>query len=229
MSRTISLAEVLPALSLWLSEGCLFPNLVMLHWSHGAVEFPYIRLFLGPKITQITTPCRTNGLELTLLSILPLKCPALTNVSIFLMPTNSPDELSVVARDSMSSFIQSLPHIRVLHTCLPDAAALEHIATLLTLRSLQLQLPAMSSTWAVPERPIFVNLRNLVLQNAGIEPATRFVELCVCCVEIVRDRFQYMRDDSGDGALARSTGILPPLTLLPYPPLRRQLQELGRG
>ncbi|KAJ7116932.1 hypothetical protein C8R44DRAFT_879462 [Mycena epipterygia] len=176
----VSLAEVFPALSAFLKDDCLFPNLSALHWWHDNRDFPYIYLFLTSTITNLSVSSDGVDSHLSLLSALPRKCPALKDVSVFLR--HNPDQLKTLSstvQNSLSIFIRALQHLEQLSIWVPDVAALEHIGRMPTLRSLELTtLPVAFASSPSSQTSMFVNLRHLALSDVDVQSATKFLQMC---------------------------------------------------
>ncbi|KAJ7116895.1 hypothetical protein C8R44DRAFT_983272 [Mycena epipterygia] len=180
-SGGVSLAEVLPTLSMCLIDDYLFPNLSALFWWHNTGEFPYIHLFLTSKLTTIGLVCKNVVSDLSVLSVLPYKCPTLKDVSIFLRnSTREFTTLSSPVKASISMFIHGLLRLEKLNIWIPDMAALEHVGALPTLRSLTLTtLPVALVLSPSSQMPMFTCLRRLALTAVDVQSATTFLGMCV--------------------------------------------------
>ncbi|KAJ7144125.1 hypothetical protein C8R44DRAFT_846099 [Mycena epipterygia] len=179
----LSRAEDLPSealfetLSLCLPAEHLFPNLKTLSWTYvDAPLFPYIRIVLGPKITNIEINLTTTMSHLSLIPTLALRCPHLTDVQVSYEYTPIPfhDEI----RTSVSLFVRGLKRLRSLRVNDLDRPALEHLATLPTLTLLTLE-NIQGSTRFFPKQldpSRFSTLESLAIWLTTAEAAIFWIE-----------------------------------------------------
>ncbi|KAJ6583628.1 hypothetical protein DFH09DRAFT_1029228 [Mycena vulgaris] len=167
--RFADLSPVFPSASPWLSENML-PNLQGLYWMHGENDFQYIDCFLAPQLTTIRIP-HTSLAALTLLSSLALRCPQLTDVTLF--PRGTPD-LRSMAVSAVSMCVRGLHDIERLAADMLDHPALEHLSRLTSLRHLRLGgLPSTLPTH--DDEALFPSLQTLYF-SSEIESPFRFLE-----------------------------------------------------
>ncbi|KAJ7647913.1 hypothetical protein FB45DRAFT_1102295 [Roridomyces roridus] len=187
----ISYSSLFPILALSLPSDCIFPNLTHIHWIRLNDDFPHIRLLLGPQVVAIRTQC-ASATSLSLLSLLPRKCPLLTHVAISLPNINPGSELTAATTRSLSEFIRELHSIEHWDIHIPDMAALQHIAQLPSLHSLDVHsLPPALSASRLDGDALFPSLRHLhITEESSISSTIHFVEMCAdatletCIVEI---------------------------------------------
>ncbi|KAJ7934127.1 hypothetical protein B0H13DRAFT_2650255 [Mycena leptocephala] len=169
-------SDILPVLTMCLPGDCLFPNLRTLQWSHADDNhFHHIHIFLNRQLSRIVILSKTPLPQLSILSMLPRKCPSLKSVSIHLPPRNLPTEPSIQA--SISAFAQQLNQIEFLHMPLLDVAAVRHVAELPTLHSLELRMVPMTLQ-SLPLDTSFINLRHLALLDVNVDSASHFLSSC---------------------------------------------------
>ncbi|KAJ7199164.1 hypothetical protein GGX14DRAFT_373237 [Mycena pura] len=170
-------SDILPVLSMCLPDHSLFPNLRRLQWSHADnSHFHHIDLFLNPRLAHIIILCKTPLPQLSILSTLPRKCPSLKSVSLHLPPRDLHTVVSF--QSNLSVFVRRLHHLEFLHMPLPDAAALQHVAGIPTLHSLELRV-LLIAFLVSPLETSFIKLRNLVLHDVDVEAASKFLQICV--------------------------------------------------
>ncbi|KAJ7711233.1 hypothetical protein B0H14DRAFT_3021211 [Mycena olivaceomarginata] len=104
----------------------MLPNLQGLHWMHREKDFQHIDCFLAPQLTTIRIP-HTSLDALSLLSSLALRCPQLTNITLF--PRGAPD-LQPLAVSAVSMCVRGLHGIETLIADMVDQPALEHLSRL---------------------------------------------------------------------------------------------------
>ncbi|KAJ6521161.1 hypothetical protein DFH09DRAFT_1193076 [Mycena vulgaris] len=126
--------EVLEVLSMSFPGDCLFPNLDHLSWALPHRNFPYLRLFLSPRMTSIDLELSGSATQLTLLPLLPAKCPSLMKVIIY--DEGRMDLIRPHYAVAVSSMLCGLPDIRTISVGCIDPAALRHLAHLPSLTSL---------------------------------------------------------------------------------------------
>ncbi|KAJ6495904.1 hypothetical protein DFH09DRAFT_1002248 [Mycena vulgaris] len=178
-------ACILDAISCSLPQELLCPNLRRIRW-HPKKEFlfPYIRLFLGPKITaaDLTLPT-TSAPNITLLPTLELRYPELKELSI-----EGPSECPLLCRTS-SMVAVDLQRIEILTFDTLDRAALQHLSQLPQLRSLTLQIPevndlgppSLSLTTAPPHHHPFPALHDVHFESTTVEFTTEFINMLSDC------------------------------------------------
>ncbi|KAF7374130.1 hypothetical protein MSAN_00294300 [Mycena sanguinolenta] len=158
------LSQIFPVISVCLPDQ-LLPNLQTLHWWPSDVNFHFIHLFLGPKITSITFPASTIA-AISLLPSLALKCPTLKNVSIL-----------SGEKQAVSVFLRSLKRVESVHVDSLDHGTLEHLSRLPTLTALSLNIPPTSLSPRLDPQP-FTVLRKLHLGSSHISAITHFLKSC---------------------------------------------------
>ncbi|KAJ7871058.1 hypothetical protein B0H13DRAFT_2555699 [Mycena leptocephala] len=168
----------MPIESLKLLSGSpvIFSNLEALHWGVWDPSlWPYIRLFLGPKITTLhLTPSRPP-VHSSLLTYVASNCPSLVHIDIRTDPEdNSPQPL-----EALSSFILELRGIKTIAVPALDEAAYRHLSVLPCLERLTLFL----RDHPYPTNPVdvqfpFPSLDTLSITTSDIKFATRFLNGC---------------------------------------------------
>ncbi|KAJ7886444.1 hypothetical protein B0H14DRAFT_2563376 [Mycena olivaceomarginata] len=113
---------------------------------------------------------------LSILSTLPRKCPSLKSVSLLLPPRDLPSVVFI--QSNLCVFARRLHHLEFLHMPLPDTAALQHVAGIPTLHSLELRVLPRTFLF-LPLETSFIKLRNLVLHDFDVEAASKFLQICV--------------------------------------------------
>ncbi|KAJ7301284.1 hypothetical protein DFH08DRAFT_104200 [Mycena albidolilacea] len=150
----------------------MLPNLQGLHWMHREKDFQYIDCFLAPQLTTIRIP-HTSLDALSLLSSLALRCPQLTNITLF--PRSAPD-LQPLAVSAVSICVRGLHGIETLITDMVDEPALEHLSRLSGVRHLRLgELPPTLPAVPTDDVALFPSLQTLYF-SSEIESPTRFLE-----------------------------------------------------
>ncbi|KAJ7218206.1 hypothetical protein C8J57DRAFT_1395394 [Mycena rebaudengoi] len=171
--------NIFEVLNLCLPGDHLFPNLEALYWFSATINFPFIRLFLSPRITDIAILCLSRS-HLSILSTLGCKYPALKHVSIS-FGVDIMESQAVMADGilSISAFVRGLEGIESLGLHILDQETLECVGHFPTLKSLQLQgLPTITSTpIPIPDSPMFPSLLECDLEGVEIGPSTRFLEM----------------------------------------------------
>ncbi|KAJ7168981.1 hypothetical protein C8R46DRAFT_950452 [Mycena filopes] len=125
--------EALEALQLCFPERIVFPNLRRLDWVSMQLEtLPYVRMFLGPRLRLIKLSTCESIAHLSLLPILAAQCPLLAHVHV------NVDEHLFNLRHGISSLVTGLNDLRTLVAPNVDRTALEHLAQLPNLDSLEL-------------------------------------------------------------------------------------------
>ncbi|KAJ7442703.1 hypothetical protein B0H11DRAFT_1881713 [Mycena galericulata] len=133
----------------------LLPNLQSLSWGGymGNLDFNYINLFLGPRITSVYLDHIESDLHLSLLPTLTRRFPALAEASV-LLDFHPDDE----ARSRVSSFVRGLQNVRSLTISHLDLASISHLGHLPTLRCLRLTEPLPASFSSLYDLGLFPNL-----------------------------------------------------------------------
>ncbi|KAJ6495863.1 hypothetical protein DFH09DRAFT_1448337 [Mycena vulgaris] len=166
-------------------EEHLCPNLRCISWAPEEEPlFPYIRLFLGPKITaaHVILPT-TSAPNITLLPTLELRYPELKELTI-----EGPSECPLLCRTS-SMIALDLERIEFLTFDTLDRAALQHLSQLPQLKSLTLYIPevndlgppSLSLTTDPPHHHPFPALRDVHFGSTTIEFTTEFINMLSDC------------------------------------------------
>ncbi|KAF7328124.1 hypothetical protein MVEN_02569400 [Mycena venus] len=166
---------LLEALSLCFPEEHFFPNLQRLYWSPPKTpHFPYIRLFLSSKITRTILVSGDSDRDLSLLSAVAIKCPNITDATIY-CPTAEDSRRAVL--ESISLFVRGLAAIESLSVWDLDQAAIEYLANLPTVKSLEIGRPNSfnPSCKNLCGGDVFVNLRRLNFHFIAPESIARFL------------------------------------------------------
>ncbi|KAJ7495527.1 hypothetical protein FB451DRAFT_1077167 [Mycena latifolia] len=143
ISSSSETLESLEALSFSLPEESIFPNLQRLQWHRFHPEsFYHVRLFLTPRIRELSLATISSFSHLSILSNLAIKSPSLRDVALYMHM--SPD----TALSAVSTFVCGLADLRSLNVAQVDQTALAHLAHLPELKSLQLRSPS------TPEFPV---------------------------------------------------------------------------
>ncbi|KAJ6556590.1 hypothetical protein DFH09DRAFT_1084678 [Mycena vulgaris] len=149
MDHTIYDADFLETLSLCLPGESIFPKLKMLFWMVVPFhEFHHVRVFLTPWITEIHLGSIATISNLSILSILAVKCPSLTKVTIRV------DQVQDSALPMISTFVRGLLYIQSLNVPGVDEAALVHLSQLPDLRSLEVHYPYKQEESSHPGRSL---------------------------------------------------------------------------
>ncbi|KAJ7604307.1 hypothetical protein DFH06DRAFT_1487720 [Mycena polygramma] len=150
--------------------GTMFPNLQALSWQHSGNEFYHIHLFLCPTLTAISFHLSSDSAS-SFLSLLPVKCPRLTKVTIRTL--NSGYDSRVI-----SEFVGSLQGVQESSVDCLEQDILENISHLPTLKSLSLRtLPTYTGS-LVRGTPTFSALQDVSLGSLDIQPTLQFLRLC---------------------------------------------------
>ncbi|KAJ7647875.1 hypothetical protein FB45DRAFT_894661 [Roridomyces roridus] len=165
-------SAICPWLALGTADDCIFPNLTHLLWNQSDQNFPYIGLFLGPKVTSIIARCDTSS-PLAILSQLPKKCPSLTHLD-FTHPRD--DSVTEATRNLISALLRELRCIQTLAIHIYDTTVLQHVARLPCLRSLCVQ--SLPTTIPPAQGPLFTSLRRLRCEKSIPSSMSRVLELC---------------------------------------------------
>ncbi|KAJ7635465.1 hypothetical protein DFH06DRAFT_1435963 [Mycena polygramma] len=127
-------------LAVWFpgDQKCMFPNLRSLKWGiFLPLSFPYVRLFLWPRLEAITLDGLATEAVLALLLTLPERCPLLKYVKLWTHPL--PHTLT---SPPISMMIRGLMRLESLHVGTIDQSAFEHLAQLPTLKYLTIRAPS---------------------------------------------------------------------------------------
>ncbi|KAJ7020850.1 hypothetical protein C8F04DRAFT_277581 [Mycena alexandri] len=163
-----SLHGIFPALSMALPDA-LFPNLQTLDWGDYDEDFHYIHLFLHPTLTTIKCSPSSDS-DSSLLSTLMAKCPRLTNITVSTLL--SPGVL-------VSEFVRKLQCAEHISVTIVDAAALQHVSHLNTLKSLTLHtLPNTLQLPPVGRKATFPVLRQFSVDDTEVGPTTQVLRWC---------------------------------------------------
>ncbi|KAJ7171339.1 hypothetical protein C8R46DRAFT_1262711 [Mycena filopes] len=115
---------------------CIFPNLGTLHWMQQAPNmFHYVRLFLAPRVTELSICSIQTFSHLSTISTLPGRCPAVKKLQIELQSS----DLLAAAISVVSRAVCGLVHLEALNVPALNAKALAHISQLSNLRYLSLE------------------------------------------------------------------------------------------
>ncbi|KAJ7447467.1 hypothetical protein FB451DRAFT_779082 [Mycena latifolia] len=170
--------DVMELLSMANPVKYLLPNLQRLSWQlRDPALFPYIRLFLGPKIVSIDLCLDGPVSRLSILPILALKYPSLPRLRVTYADTFEADgDPGTHASSEMVCAMSALQHLSV---PLINDEACQHLAMLGTLRSLTI---GMIVGEAFPNdfiqahpQPVFSSLRLFDITGDVIENGTNFV------------------------------------------------------
>ncbi|KAJ7647901.1 hypothetical protein FB45DRAFT_894727 [Roridomyces roridus] len=178
----LSGTHIFQILSLSLPNDYIYPNLTDLYWTDREDGLPLIRPLLGPKITQITVRC-SAPLHLSLLSLLPERCPSLEDLTI-----DFPDRETMAGwtsnAHSLFDFVQELCCITRVQMDIMDMVALKHIGRLPRLEVLHAEgLPDDLLTSRTAQKSLFPSLRHLHSKDSSIASVTRLVTLCSATLE----------------------------------------------
>ncbi|KAJ7728875.1 hypothetical protein B0H16DRAFT_1697316 [Mycena metata] len=174
-----SFAEIIPALGECLPTDCVFPNLLGLRWypEHEA-PFPSIQLFLTSTIMSTDVALIPPSCVEVVLSALSARCPPLKKVEIEL-DGNAFQDMEDTSRPYFSTFVRQLLVIEDLNMLIPDAASLQHVGRLETLRDLYLPvLPPHVLPRTIELPLLFVDLSRLIIGKLDIESATNLLRRC---------------------------------------------------
>ncbi|KAJ7171340.1 hypothetical protein C8R46DRAFT_948407 [Mycena filopes] len=148
----------------------LLPNLLDLTWNHrgGTNTFPFIDLFLGPRLTSLSIA----GCPKELLPTLARDHSDLTVIRMspnFRSPSGNLDE--------WSAFIRSLTHAKCVDVTYLDVAAFMHLGTLGSLVTLNVVLQAGLAFPTAATSTLFSNLESakLSLAEENLRPMISFV------------------------------------------------------
>ncbi|KAJ6592840.1 hypothetical protein B0H19DRAFT_1224629 [Mycena capillaripes] len=169
----VSFSTIFPALSMSLPSDCLFPNLQTLHWHYPATDFQYLRLFLTPPLDVLSISYENSTSHLSILSILPRKCPALKHVYMY-----GSGPIHSDATTSLCTFMDKLPHLETIKLREPNPATFLHIGRMERLKCVEF----MNLLPEFPSPPtdvlLFPNVQEIELDDVRFESATKFFTLC---------------------------------------------------
>ncbi|KAJ7468716.1 hypothetical protein FB451DRAFT_1257118 [Mycena latifolia] len=167
-------SEVLEPLNVSLPTTCLFPNLQNLSWLADDECFPFIRLFLGPKITAIQLFPPSSAPRLSFLPYLASKFPSLTEIDIRDFGGSTTQETHEV----ISAFVLALNRLQRLSVEHISPAAYLHLARLPALRHLtigNLRELAFPGIAASTSQTFFPSLRFISISTPIIDFGTNFL------------------------------------------------------
>jgi hypothetical protein len=168
-----SLSNILPTMALSLPPNT-FPALKGITWRHPGVQFSHIGTFLSPAITTVSF--RSTQESLSLLPILPSKCPDLRNISI--TPDPDPDTWdSLEELHAISSFLCELSDAESIRVPQLNQAAMGHLSGMPSLTSLLFHRFSEASDWstAVHEQG-FTSLHKLQLLRPNVEDSIALLQ-----------------------------------------------------
>ncbi|KAJ7663123.1 hypothetical protein DFH06DRAFT_1189390 [Mycena polygramma] len=151
-------SPALEMLAASLTADQMFPNLRRLtSGTENTRCFPSLRLFLAPRLESISLGVLSTPAHLPLLSTLPTRCPLLESVTV----VASPDLPLNLLSQAYSTMIQGLTRLERLDVGTMNQIAFDHLAQLLTLRSLRIHGIQDLTPSAPPVPHSFLNLREL--------------------------------------------------------------------
>ncbi|KAJ7503286.1 hypothetical protein B0H11DRAFT_1984854 [Mycena galericulata] len=156
----------------------IFPNLEFLMWlPDSSVGFHHVRLFLTPRINNLTLASMTTIGDLCVLSNLAFSCPSLTGFKVYIREK----DLWPVAIRSISTVVCQFTHLESLHIPGLNETALAHVAQLSGLQSLSFstdEIP-VHSLRSMRASDIFPSLTALTVP--GMEHATSIISALGRC------------------------------------------------
>ncbi|KAJ6552758.1 hypothetical protein B0H19DRAFT_1263207 [Mycena capillaripes] len=168
-SGSLSLSQIFPALSISLPNDFLFPNLRKLTWYNSDEEdFHYINLCLARTLTHLSIS-PSSAFNLSILSTLPRKCPALKRLSI---------EGNISPSATACLPLVQLLNLESLRISGDDTATLEVIGRLQTLTKLKLHTLPRHLPSSLIHGSLFANVRQIVLLSVTPTAATEFFKTC---------------------------------------------------
>ncbi|KAJ7699335.1 hypothetical protein B0H17DRAFT_1177129, partial [Mycena rosella] len=174
-------AYVFETLSLCIPREQLFPNLETIAWAPRTQQlYPYIRLFLGPKIHGVVFHYPNSISALSLLPALSLKYPALKLAKLRADIPDDDDPQLLLDDDelklrSISTFVRGLTEIISLDLDIIDQGAFEHLGRLTTLRFLNIgELHRLEPSNSLP-RLSFPALATLHFRDTRLELASAYI------------------------------------------------------
>ncbi|KAJ7457447.1 hypothetical protein FB451DRAFT_1142682 [Mycena latifolia] len=172
--------DTLDTISSSLPQGYLCPNLRSITWEPSDdVSFPYIRLFLGPKVTSAYFSLPGSIVSnISLLPNLTLRYPELKSLRIQGIVE------SALLRRASSAIVLDLNRIEYLAVDALDRPALDHLSRLPGLKSLNIRIPQVTDLGPPPpsrSHYSFPALRTIQFSSTTIEFAIEFVNLLSDC------------------------------------------------
>ncbi|KAJ7484215.1 hypothetical protein FB451DRAFT_1083577 [Mycena latifolia] len=171
--------EILAFISTSLPADLLLPNVEHLSWSPRYTDressVPYLRLFLGPKLTRIVLQLDGSATCLSLLPRIAAKCPALTDIRVSYM--GSLDATREHRARAASAMIRSLTDIQTIAIGGIDTAGCQHLATMPNLTSLCIDMfdEPLFDNLQPPPHPMFASLETLDIHASEIDFLTNFI------------------------------------------------------
>ncbi|KAJ7744112.1 hypothetical protein B0H16DRAFT_1889704 [Mycena metata] len=161
----------------------LLPNLKVLNWAVTVGSyFPYVHLFLGPRLETISLGRLSEESHLSFLPTLPTQCPRLAEVTVL-----GTRELEI--RHEVSTMICSLAHLVRVSVGGVDQTAFEYLSQLPTLKSLSIHHgPYFIPPYRASDTPVFAALQEIILRDTphtfllaflAMTPATPFYRIMV--------------------------------------------------
>ncbi|KAJ7218183.1 hypothetical protein C8J57DRAFT_1732272 [Mycena rebaudengoi] len=174
--------NIFQALNLCVPSDHIFPNLEVLRWCSIPSDFPYIRLFLAPKITTVDIVCPSSW-HLSILSTVGSKYHTLKNISVHIAKDmytleSEPPVLNDSDISSLSTFVCGLKSAESLSLSALDQKALQHIGRFPTLTVLCLRTLFAFSSPRIPDCVMFAGLRTCDLKYVEVGPTTQLLEMC---------------------------------------------------
>ncbi|KAJ7622916.1 hypothetical protein DFH06DRAFT_1447108 [Mycena polygramma] len=179
-----ALDDIFHRISSGLPRDHLCPNLTSITWNSGDdhILFPYICLFLGPKIVNATISVPTRHVP-SLLD-LALRYPQLKGFSL-----RNTSRIDLMLSPAVSKIISSLERIEDLSFDQLDRASLEHLSRLPSLRLLCLETPDFSDLPRSrderyildPQYHPFPALREVYFEDTTIDLTIEFLGLMSKC------------------------------------------------
>ncbi|KAJ7666757.1 hypothetical protein DFH06DRAFT_1384116 [Mycena polygramma] len=176
---------VLEVLGECFRQDFLCPNLRTIQWMPElSSSFPYIRLFLGPKISGLYLTVHPAAANVSLLSDLGIRYPELKQLKL----GNSSNDHSSLLSSISPAIVLQLAKIEYLSVETLDRQAFDHLSRLPSLVSLSLRIPAEGDIGPTSSPPIgdqlsspFPALRSVNLGFSTIEFATELINLLRDC------------------------------------------------
>ncbi|KAJ7187270.1 hypothetical protein C8R46DRAFT_1184920 [Mycena filopes] len=175
--------EVLEAIELHFAPGFLCPNLRSIDWQPDSLSFPYIRLFLGPRITRVDLDVPPNPANIPVLSTLAIPYHQLKTLRV----CSSTDDTSFLRRASATIALK-LAQIESLDLDTLDRAALEHLSAVPALKCLDLRIveprdlgPPLSLTNDRSRNPTFPALRDVDFFASSVQFGIEFANMLSAC------------------------------------------------
>ncbi|KAJ7487115.1 hypothetical protein FB451DRAFT_1554194 [Mycena latifolia] len=169
-------ADVLELLSMSPPFEWLLPNLAHLSWdTNDPVFFPYIRLFLGPKITSINITLDGPAARLAILPMLASRYPSLSGFELVMNEGFKAHRHLRI--DATSSMIRALTVVQSLSVQYLEPAVCRHLASLDSLTSLSVCVGDWLFTDELTQstEPMFSSLRVLELRESRSDLCTEFI------------------------------------------------------